>query len=476
MDGVAGETQKLIHLLKEQATIVSNSAQMGQRLQKGILTLGVATRLVNTRLALLETELQKRTRATDRRLEHYLGITSTLREVEYTLNAVKEDVLALTSALQDTALGKLSPYFLTPTTLLQIFQKAQPHLSPDVTFLTDLQSDVMYLYYNLVQVTATTTPAHLLRLFIEVPLRAPNRMFSLYRAWPLPTPLGNHSAAVYIQPAFQYLAVTSDQQSYFELDASDLTQCQRGILTVCAPQKPVRHPARESCLYSLFVGNAQNVKKVCDKIVVKDPESFLYRPANTNHWIYSVSHTLLIVQCPTTGTVNVSKVSIEGTGILSVPPNCYVHHADYTLLPHSSHSAYYGESHPAFHAPPIANLVDLISFANPQTLDPEAPKDDAVDRLLNSLPHTDTLKKGVSVQKFQEELAALQEAPQVKIYSHYFPKMGLVGIVTLAALMLYIFRGRLTKAIGNRCGRRARPIHAETYPPLTIRSFRPPPP
>lgn len=469
IDSVAGDATKIFKLLHEQTTIISQVVQMGQRFDKGIHTLENATRLVNSRLNDLHTELLKQRKEASTRLEIYATITSSLREVEYTLNAVKEDVLALTAALQDTALGKLSPYFLNPTMLLGICKRAQNYLPVDVTFLTELDLDKMYLYYNMVRVTATITPKHSLRLFIEIPLRAPNRVFGLYRAWPLPTPLGNHSAAAFIKPASPYLAVTQDLQAYLEMDSTDLRRCTKDVITVCPPQQPVRSPRRRTCLYSLFIGDVANVKRTCDRRIIKDPQPVLYRPEHTNQWIFSTGETQLVIKCTTMNSTSINKKVIKGTGIISVPPHCYVHHQDFTLLPHFTQTSPLEVIHPTFHVPTFDELIPKFTFAldNHRSSDPES---DIINTLLDSIPHDSDLRLGVSLQAFQRKITDLEEAPQVKIYSHYLPNIGFTGAALICIGILYCCRGRICKRCKKQAGSRhplpqATRLAACHYPP-----------
>lgn len=456
IDGVAGDSKKILHLLHEQTTIVSQVVKMGQRFDKGVHTLENATRLVNARLDDLRKELQHKQRDTSTRLEIYAAVTSSLREVEYTLNAVKEDVLALTAALQDTALGKLSPYFLSPPMLLTVCIRAQTYLPVDVTFLTELHLDMMYLYYNMVQVTATLTPQHSLRLFIEIPLRAPNRVFGLYRAWPLPTPLGNHSAAAYIKPAFPYLAITQDQQAYLELDSTDLRACKKNVITVCPPQKPVRNPSQRTCLYSLFIGDVPKIQQVCDRRIIKDPQPVLYRPEHTNQWIYSTGVTHLVVKCATANSTTIEKQVIRGTGIISIPPTCYVHHTDFTLLPHFTQASPLESIHPSFHIPVFQELIPNFNFSidTPMVSDSQS---DTVSKLLDSIRHDSDLRLGVSLQEFQGKITEVEEAPQIKIYTHYLPNIGLAGAALICVGILYVCRGPIIKCCKKRAGNRRSP-------------------
>jgi hypothetical protein len=82
-------------------------------------------------------------------------------------------------------MGQLSSVLINPYKLSVILQKVSLQLSAELSMLTGVTVEDMYVYYTIAAVHAVASPKAI-RLFIEIPLKATDRYFELYQVHYLP--------------------------------------------------------------------------------------------------------------------------------------------------------------------------------------------------------------------------------------------------------------------------------------------------
>lgn len=171
-----------------------------------------------------------------------------------------------------------------------------------------------------------------LRIFVEMPLKAPGRYFNAFRALPLPYS-ENYKTKLYIEPESQFLTVLEDGQYYFTLDSPNLFECKSGSIKMCPPYRPVHRMTDVSCLTALYTGDAATFQKICKLKITNDNRSVRHRTKYANTWIFSVDKDVLALNCPITNAlkINITTKIITGTGIVTVPASCIVHSKNYFL-------------------------------------------------------------------------------------------------------------------------------------------------
>lgn len=179
-----------------------------------------------------------------------------------------------------------------------------------------------------------------LRIYIEIPIKDVNRHFVIYKPYSLPylEPSVNKFISFDIPNA--YLAVSGKNQIYTVMTEKDLQTCQEGYYTFCPAKLPFYSRNFKNCLVSLYTGNAENIKKLCTKVVESgefDPIwiSVPYSMA----WIYSLSQETKVERhCKVERGVETSPAQadeelwLNGTGILYNAPGCSLIGADFRIL------------------------------------------------------------------------------------------------------------------------------------------------
>ena len=107
------------------------------------------------------------------------------------------------------------------------------------------KTDKMYLYYELVQVSAIGN-VHSMKLIVNVPLKTANSQFTLYKVVVLPTQVSKTNFVKY------YFCLESSQHDYVLFKETDLLNCVTGEITVCQANTAVYSAKTLKCLASIF--------------------------------------------------------------------------------------------------------------------------------------------------------------------------------------------------------------------------------
>jgi hypothetical protein len=118
-------------------------------------------------------------------LEKQVKYSTAIREIELFMMEMKFSLIQLQESLDLTSVGKLSSTLINPYNLSELLQQVNLHLPKGAQMLTGLSIEDMYVYYAVAAVHATDTFKSI-RLFIEIPLRAADRYFTLHQAHSLP--------------------------------------------------------------------------------------------------------------------------------------------------------------------------------------------------------------------------------------------------------------------------------------------------
>jgi hypothetical protein len=208
-----------------------------------------------------------------------------------------------------------------------------------MSMLTGMTIEDMYIYYTIATVHAVATSKSL-RLFVEIPLKAADRYFELFQVHSLPFFHVGISRYVMVDEPFSYIADSGNRQFFAVITPHQLASCTRDVYTVCPPDLVLRTPAEPSCLIALFLGKADVMTHLCERLILED----MFEPV----WIqtpdlnrgYTVSVGQHRSQCNAGKTDLPSleashQITLHGTGLLLDSSSCYIHSEVFKFLPHS---------------------------------------------------------------------------------------------------------------------------------------------
>jgi hypothetical protein len=213
--------------------------------------------------------------------------------------------------------GRLHPFILSPSRLLDILRSARSRLNTGIEFAL-FNSDNIFPIYSIAKVRLLRKAGSVLLLAV-LPLQKKDLQFKVFRAYSVPilSPNGNH--AVMLKPESLFLAVNYAQDRFLRLDADYTRHCVEGDVLVCPPSFPILSNRSNSCSVAAFLNSSRDIKNFCEPYSVRLPFAQYIKGEGAGQWLYSVSkETFLNLTCPK----NSSSVMLKGTGTLILPREC----------------------------------------------------------------------------------------------------------------------------------------------------------
>jgi hypothetical protein len=212
----------------------------------------------------------------------------------------------LQEGLEAYATGRLSSVLILPYNLSRTLQEVIFKLPQDVSLIAGFTTANMYVCYDVTNVQAYASTTTIL-LVVLLPLRAADRVMTLFRSVPLPAysdVLGRH---IQIEPEAPYLAVAENGQYYSLLTTADLQQCKQGLFAICKTTFPFIHKIRESGSSALYFGQAEFSHRNCRELILNENVNPVWLQAKGVYpfWIYShPSPTMANKRCTVNGTTH----------------------------------------------------------------------------------------------------------------------------------------------------------------------------
>lgn len=338
-------------------------------------------------------------------LSDVLNALTNLQFITDTLSELEHQVMQFRGAIDVTATGKLSSYLVPPHLFANLLSRIALKLPDSVSLLSFVESSTIFMYYSIAQVHALASE-NKLRIFIDIPLKSPDRYFELYRVKELPYINGTSKLSEIgsnvIIPDYPYFAITSNRLYYALLEERDVYNCHSDSYTLCPADFVVFSATQPHCLAALFLGQPTSALETCDRRIIGHQRSPIwYRLPQRNFWIYSVpTVTKLTKSCMyvNNSRANTETVSIHNTGILEASANCYFYSQNFKLFPHNTGNIHASYKTNDIVIPEVNN--DLFSL---DSLAPEI----TLDQIKGTLPtlkdfHTDGLTMHIIEDKLRE--------------------------------------------------------------------------
>ena len=122
---------------------------------------------------------------------------ATIRQLEFALLRLIQQVDELSNAIQSAIHGSLSISLINPTVLLYILKNVSLQIPSGYELIAGIRAENIHLYYELVKVSVAATP-HCIKLIISVPLKGTDRHFTLYKIVTLPEQISFNRFFFYI--------------------------------------------------------------------------------------------------------------------------------------------------------------------------------------------------------------------------------------------------------------------------------------
>jgi Baculovirus F protein len=457
--------QAVLHLLHSQLSYINDSVHTGHKNEKAIAALATAVTLLTNNIFTLEQHLQQGRHNTTQFMLDSLRLSTMFRGFLNQIVSIQQTVNMLEAALTVTADGRLSAFFVAPVKMLELLSTIQNNLPSGSSLLTNVELSDVYQYYNGLSDVYAAVVGDKIRLYITVPIKSNNKYFTMYSIKPLSTKIANQSIALRYKLAYDYLAVTPDHQNYIELSHLDLDQCKKVIGTIiCPPLKNLNKANSISCIFALFLGLNEQVRKLCPVDVILEFIPQFYMPSIGDNWVYNVEKDVMNIICP--GQINGPNHNhatheLQGAGVINIPSRCRGVSAKWSLESHSSTTL------TTIKTPNIVlpDLADMIALFNSSTKTKQAKpilgNHDEIRELLSQIDLSPNPPKSLPITEWQRQIEEMQR-PTWQDYAQatwFHASCGALSLIIILALIIWKRR-----AIYARCCARATPRRSDSTP------------
>lgn len=259
-------------------------------------------------------------------------------------NNLQKTQASILDTLTDTHHGKINPLLLTPLQLEVEIQQIKTHM-PESLMLPVPENDLLE-FYKLMKIKGGLTQKHVV-FSITLPLVEHDK-FKLYNLIPIPSAVNN--TMLMIETCSAVLAIDTTRRHYFPVSLDQLKSCniiKRDIFICYNIQLEYNFGAdRCSCeinLFNNFTIPTCNLKRLSANIT--------WSPLNHNKWIYSsASFTQATAVCGK----EIITLHLEGSGMLTMNPECIIKHDFIHITGQQSISTVTGASYTS-----LANLSEF---------------------------------------------------------------------------------------------------------------------
>lgn len=362
-----------------------------------------------------------------------------IRVFSNSVNRIKQTSKILVNALLTTNNGKIDPNLIKPGHFLKVLKNVQSNMPAEFLFITPVLLENLHVFYDIGKSSAYLVD-HTIRLFIEIPLKAQEREFTIYKALPIPIPIVQNNMRMKMKTEASYLALSKNKNLHFEMNLIDFSACRGQFIKICPFNAPIyrRHNVN-TCLYANYIGDHEKIKELCEIIISKRNNAEWIKIDNGETWVYDLEQEDLNLVC----TNEESKhISVQGTGSLNIPKSCEVHGKDYLLIQNIV-----GESnlHPftlgILDNEMLSFLESLANFTLTSmiTIDQNVALNDIITK-----PGWDIdFSKGVEVKVLKMYMEKLQNEKEMNVVNYRIIALYVILIVSILAYFSYLIYGYL---------------------------------
>jgi len=161
--------------------------------------------------------------------------------------------------------GKLPVSLINPNTLQGILRKITLHLPEVYEVIKGTRTDKLYLYYELLQVSVIGD-AHIMKLIVNVPLKAAISQFTLYKVVALPTRVSKTNFVQY-SINYSYFGLENSRHDYILFKETNLLKCVMGEINICPAKTAVYSSKTLNCLSSIFF-QTSTYNSICRRLLL----------------------------------------------------------------------------------------------------------------------------------------------------------------------------------------------------------------
>jgi hypothetical protein len=233
-----------------------------------------------------------------------------VKQLEFILLHLAQQVESLFSAVQYAIQGKLSIQLFNPVVFHNILRKVTLQLTGG---------------YELIAGTSIAN----IHLILNVPFKSANRQFSLFKIVTLPFQILPNKFVQY-SVDYAYFGFRHSPQGYILLTEASFSHCVKGAITVCPADVAVYITQTLICAASLYFKTGAT-HQLCRRNLLMNHAPFLQRHGTL--WLFHFpTPSQVALRCAKAGDQMLRTLSLEGTGLIHNATVCSISTADLRVL------------------------------------------------------------------------------------------------------------------------------------------------
>ncbi|KAE9522146.1 hypothetical protein AGLY_017406 [Aphis glycines] len=322
IDKVEGTNERMIHVIKDQTTVVKSSI--------------IGINSASTELNKLYIELKQKQISLETNIKALINNTYTLETLLLSnrifsiftalMTQYSYETQTLSAIITAARTGVLHPSLVTPRELAAQLVDVKLNLPLNL----NLPMEHCQVKYMNLQKSLKLHGSQIVFL-IKIPLITETQL-TLFKIIPIPHPVGidradNKTHSIVLKPEYQYVGITKNRRQFTTFTETELLHCtETETFTICPEFQPVQHESKDQpCEISLFK-NPDQLPQNCESGVIVISKNIFHKLKYANTWIYTTRKDTLTITCQGVPEPYIEKIKNQGIIKLNQECSAYAEH------------------------------------------------------------------------------------------------------------------------------------------------------
>ncbi|KAE9534098.1 hypothetical protein AGLY_008834 [Aphis glycines] len=294
IDKVEGTNERMIHVIKDQTTVVKSSI--------------IGINSASTELNKLYIELKQKQISLETNIKALINntiFTALMTQYSY-------ETQTLSAIITAARTGVLHPSLVTPRELAAQLVDVKLNLPLNLNLPMETLPSEINEFTKITKIAVFYSGSQIVFL-IKIPLITETQL-TLFKIIPIPHPVGidradNKTHSIVLKPEYQYVGITKNRRQFTTFTETELLYCtETETFTICPEFQPVQHESKDQpCEISLF----------------KNPDQL---PQNCESGIYTTRKDTLTITCQGVPEPYIEKIKNQGIIKLNQECRAYAEH------------------------------------------------------------------------------------------------------------------------------------------------------
>ncbi|KAE9523764.1 hypothetical protein AGLY_015824 [Aphis glycines] len=320
IDKVEGTNERMIHVIKDQTTVVKSSI--------------IGINSASTELNKLYIELKQKQISLETNIKALINNTYTLETLLLSnrifsiftalMTQYSYETQTLSAIITAARTGVLHPSLVTPRELAAQLVDVKLNLPLNLNLPMGTLPSEIHEFTKITKIAVFYSGSQIVFL-IKIPLITETQL-TLFKIIPIPHPVGidradNKTHSIVLKPEYQHVGITKNRRQFTTFTETELLHCtETETFTICPEFQPVQHESKEQpCEISLFK-NPDQLPQNCESGVIVISKNIFHKLKYANTWIYTTRKDTLTITCQGVPEPYIEK--IKNQGIIKLNHEC----------------------------------------------------------------------------------------------------------------------------------------------------------